>query len=153
MSGARESCAVDRRHLCGSRTIDRHEHCATWRCAVRAGVNHDILHVARSRLKRGVAKAGVRAIESAVSAESRESVRISSVGRPETGGEEALTTENPQVVRLGDGARDVIPAAVLIFGDGDFHSRIFSVDLRLQAAEKINRSAAKFLVNPGIAVS
>jgi len=56
------------------------------------------------------------------------------------------------IVGLRDGAGDMIRPAVFVFCDGDFHARIFCVDLGLQAAEEIDRCVAEFLVDPGIAV-
>src|SRR5580692_955822 len=152
IGGAGKRCASDGRHLSGSRAVDGYEYGAARRCAVRAGVNDDILHIARSGLERGAAEASVGPIEATECAEACESVCIGSIWRPEAGREETLSAENSQVVRLGDGPRDVVPAAVFILGDGYFHSGIFGIDFRLQAAEQINGSVAQLLVNPGIAV-
>ena len=64
-----------------------------------------------------------------------------------------MGAEDAKIVGLGNGSRDVILAAAFIFRDGDLHARVFGVDLGLQAAEDVDRSVAKLLVDPWIAVA
>ena len=97
-------------------------------------------------------KAGVGAVEAAERAEACERVGVGAVRRPEAGGEKTLRAEDAEVVGLGNGSRDVIPAAAFIFRDGDFHAGVFGVDLGLQAAEDVDGRVAKLLVDPRIAV-
>ena len=46
----------------------------------------------------------------------------------------------------------MIPAAIFVLGDGDPHPGEFSVDLGLEATQDVDRSLAKFVVYPGVAV-
>ena len=111
VSGAGEGLSCDRGDLRGSGTVDGHEDDAARCVAVHAGVDDDILHIAGRGLKGGVAETGVGAVETAESAEACLGVGIHPVRRPEAGGEDALRAEDAEVVSLGDGPRDVIPAA------------------------------------------
>ena len=52
--------------------------------------------------------------------------------------------------RLGDGAGDVVVAAIFVLGDGDSGARKFSVDLGLQPRQKLNRLSRHVIRDPGI---
>jgi len=138
MRCAREGQPSDGGDLGRSGTIDGHEDDAAGSSAVCAGVDDDVLNVAGDGLHRGVAEAGICAVEIAEGAETREGIRVRAVGRPEIGGKYALGAEDAEVVSLRDRAGDVVPTPVLIFGDGDFHPGIFCGDAGLQAAENVN---------------
>src|SRR5262249_47770055 len=104
-------------------------------------------------LQRGIAEAGVGAIETPKCPESRESVRVRAARRPEVRSEESLAAEDAEVVGLRDSSCDVIPAATFVFGDGDFHAGIFGVDLGLKATEDVDGGVAELVEDPRIAVA
>ncbi len=70
-------------------------------------------------------------------------VRISSVRRPESRRENSLAAEDAEVIRLRDGSRDMVIAAIFIFGDGHLHAGKFGVNLALQPPQDIDGSMAQ----------
>lgn len=142
MGGAGQPLAADDRYFRGIRTINRDQDNPADRCGVSACIYDDVSHTARRRLQRRIAKIGTRAIKIPERKEACHGVGVRSARRPEIRGKESHTSENAQVIRLGDGARDVIEAAVLIFGYGKLHARIAGVNLALQMGQNLNSLAA-----------
>src|SRR5207302_4144404 len=99
-----------------------------------------------------IAEARACAVEAAERAEACKGIGIRAVRWPEIGRKDALAAEDAEVICLGDGSCDVIPAAIFVLGDGDPHPGEFSVDLGLEATQDVDRSLAKFVVYPGVAV-
>ena len=64
-----------------------------------------------------------------------------------------MRAEDAEVVGLGDGSGDVIPAATFVFGHGNFHAGIFGVNFGLKAAENVDGRVAEFLIDPRVAVA
>ena len=58
---------------------------------------------------------------------------------PDIGREDAFAAEDPKHVGLGDRTGDVIVAAVVVFGDGDFRAGIEVVDVALHARQQLDR--------------
>ena len=131
MSCARERLTVDGGNFGGIGAIDGDEDGAAGSSGVRTGVNDDTGHVARRGLQRYITEVRGGPVESAECAEARESVGISAARRPEVGGEESHTSENAEVIGLCDGTSDVVKASVFIFGNRNFHARVFRVDFGL----------------------
>src|SRR2546427_3347183 len=125
VGGAGERLAVDRRDLGGSGTIDGHEDDPARCGAIRTRVHDHVLDIAGGSLQRGVPEVRVYPVKAAERPEAGENVSIRTAWRPEVGCENPLAAEDAEVICLGDGARDVVPAAVLVFGDGDLHAREF----------------------------
>jgi len=150
--GAGESLAVDGGDLRGNGTVDGDEDDAAGDGSVAAGVDHDVGDVAGCGLQGSVAEIGIGVIEIAEGAIPGEDVGRCVVERPEIGGEKILRAEDAEIVGLGDGSGDVVETAVFVFGDGDLHAWIFSINLRLETTQEVDGSIAELLVNPRIAV-
>src|SRR2546427_1425018 len=144
-----QTCALP---IWGSGTIDGHEDDPARCGAIRTRVHHHVLDIAGGSLQRGVPEARVYPVKAAERPEAGENVSIRTAWRPEVGSENPLAAEDAEVICLGDGARDVVPAAVLVFGDGDLHAREFGVDLGLEPAQDVDRTTAKFIEDPRIAI-
>ena len=152
LGGAGQGLAGDGSYLRRGGAVDGDENDSAGSGGVAAGVDDHVGDIAGGGLQRGVAEIGSGAVEIAEGAETGEGVGVGAVGRPEIRGENSLGAEDAEIVGLGDGAGDVIPAAAFVFGHGNFHAGKFGIDFGLQAAEQIDRRVAEFLVNPRIAV-
>src|SRR6266853_2913613 len=153
MGRAGEYLAVDGGHFGGVRAIDGYEDDAAGQAAVETGVNTHVLDGAGGSLERGVAEAGVGPIETAKGAETSKGVGIGAVRRPEVSREDSLAAEDAEVIGLGDGSGNVIPAAVLVLRDGHLHAGELGVDLGLEATQDVDWSLAKFVKDPRVAVA
>src|SRR5437667_609114 len=131
MSCARERLTVDGGNFGGIGTIDGDEDGAAESSGVRTGVNDDAGHVARGGLQRYITEVRVGPVESAERAEGRESIGISATRRPKIRRENAEAAEDAKVIGLRDGSSDVVKASVFIFGNRNFHARVFRVDFGL----------------------
>ena len=117
--------------------VDRHDHHAPRAAGVHAGIYGRVRDVAVGRTDAGVAEAAVRAIEVAEYLERAVDEIAVRLERPQRRGIQPFAAEDAEHVRLGDGAGDVVGAAVVVFRDREFRARVVGGNLAFSRGSRL----------------